>query len=73
MRNKDRIEAFKYLLQNKDKYPSEEAYLFNFFQALIKLTSKGLLSEVIKDIYKDKLLFKTFIESLLDEKNRENL
>lgn len=40
MRQLDRIEAFNYLLYDKNSYSSDEAYFYNYLQALQKLQTK---------------------------------
>lgn len=40
MRVKDRVSAFKYLLNDRDCYTSDNAFLYNYFQAIEKFTRK---------------------------------
>ena len=45
MRVKDRIQAFTYLLQEKNDYLEERAYFYDYLQAVTKLIKKDEVNE----------------------------
>ncbi|STX51274.1 Uncharacterised protein [Legionella busanensis] len=68
MRGKDRIQAFKYLLEDKDNYLYKDAYLYNYFKALIKVERKEGIAAISEIVKNNKLLIKSLIKPLLDIK-----
>lgn len=66
MRRLDRIEAFNYLVNDKDSYSSDEAYFYNYLQALQKLQTKDDINPEAKHI-------ETIVSEAADEQAILNL
>lgn len=66
MRLLDRIEAFNYLVNDKDSYSSDEAYFYNYLQALQKLQTKDDINPEAKHI-------ETIVSEAADEQAILNL